>query len=177
MKSFQLFIQTLAVVMIITAIPYAFAQYGSSAEVSNKSTFTDRSKDNLPLESHLPLKKNDTEHKVQPPPTKSLLGKWRTSYKTMKVDALYQIKNVGKTVKGYLTAYIDKQGNQYPENLLALTIKNFDGKQGKGTYQMKYEGKLYKVNCTLTLKNTQTLELNYSYQNYPFTETWTRVSK
>lgn len=177
MKSFQLFIQTLAVVMIITAIPYAFAQYGNSAEGSDKSKSSGGAQNNLPLQSQQPLKKNDTKPVVQTPPTKPLLGKWRTSYKTMKVDALYQIKNTGKAFKGYLTAYIDKQGNQYPENLLALIIQNFDGKQGKGTYQMKYEGKLYKVNCTLTLKNTQTLELSYSYQNYPFTETWTRVSK
>lgn len=182
MTNFELFIKTLVLVVVITAIPYAFAACSNKAgrEQHLKNTKSGELTAKLP-DRALPDKEvNRNNLSMVKPKTNdqnTLPGKWRASYPSMKMDAIYEIKKVNSGFKGHLVNYIDQQGHRYPENLLALTIQTFTGKQGKGIYQMKYEGKHYTVNCTLTLKNAQVLVLNYTYEGYTLKETWKRINK
>ncbi|HAS46600.1 MAG TPA: hypothetical protein DCS93_39320 [Microscillaceae bacterium] len=185
MKNLKLFTKTLVMVTVITAIPYAFAAYSGPEAKQQKPGKNTKSKQ-LPIKSSHPkpsskegARTKSTKLKTKPKPDDqfTLLGKWHASYPSMKMDAVYEIQKAHNHLQGYLVAYIDQQGNRYPERLPVLTIQSFNNQQGKALYQMKYEGKQYKVRCTLTLKNAQTLELNYAYEGYPLKETWKRINK
>ncbi|OJJ19077.1 hypothetical protein BKI52_19875 [marine bacterium AO1-C] len=183
MKNIELFIKTLSVVIVITAIPYAFAAY-SKSEVKQQKHMKNTKPETVSVSSpNQSLSEKETTRndssliKPKPDHQNTLLGKWQANYPSMKMKAVYEIKKATNGFKGHLIAYIDQQGNRYPENLLALNIQTFSGKQGKGIYHMKYEGKQYQVKCTLTLKNAQTLELNYAYEGYPLKETWKRINQ
>ncbi len=173
MKNFNLFIKTLVVVTVLTAVPYAFATYSKPEQNQTKPATISTKSPNPSLSE----KKIQPDNASKPDHQAALLGKWRANYPSLKMDAIYEIKKTANGLKGHLVTYIDQQGNRYTENQLALAIQTLSGKQGKGTYYLKYEGKQYQVKCTLTLKNEQTLELNYAYQGYPLKENWKRVNQ
>ncbi|MEQ3500043.1 hypothetical protein ABMY20_09825 [Tenacibaculum sp. SSH1-16] len=107
--------------------------------------------------------------------TVSLTGKWKVVYKSLNGSVVYVIKREGKIYNAFTYEVQDENG--YGEKVPLeknLIIKYFNGKKGKGTYKVEFEGKKYDIPCKINLKDNNTFLLSYDYYGYNDTEVWKR---
>lgn len=109
--------------------------------------------------------------------TDYIIGKWKVTYNNdeYKGAIVYNLKKEGVSFTAYTFQYEDENGYAEPaEGAKALTIDEFDGYQGKGTYILEYEGAAYEINCQIDMVDENTFKLSYDYQGYSDVETWKR---
>lgn len=150
MNRFQLISRAIVVIFTIAAIPHVFA------------SLTATNKENKPAKANAST------------PDQSFLGKWRVKIQNTELVATYELKQEGKQIKGYMTKVTDKQGNAYNDYSLVLDIRQ--PQSMTGFYQMKYEGKLYKMPCKLKLLDSQRIKIEYTYEGHSLNEIWTKLS-
>lgn len=106
-----------------------------------------------------------------------LLGKWTALYdsKEFKGSIVYDIKNEGGLLNGYIHSLLDENGYSFEDDSVGkkiLIVQSFDGEAGKGIYKVDYAGKQYDIECTIQMLDEKTFELTYDYYGYGDTETW-----
>lgn len=107
--------------------------------------------------------------------TVSLIGKWKVVYKSLNGSVVYDIKKEGKIYNAFTYEVQDENGYGEKVPLVkTLIIKYFNGKKGKGTYKVEFEGKKYDIPCKINLKDNNTFLLSYDYYGYKDTEVWKR---
>ena len=110
--------------------------------------------------------------------TTELQGKWGVTYNSEEFTGtmVYDLKKEGKVINAYLVEYRDEEGYAEaakPEK--TLVIKKFDGKKGRGIYNVSYEGETYEVDCKITIVDDNTFQLSYDYYGYGDTEIWKKL--
>ncbi len=113
----------------------------------------------------------------QSSPYAPLLGKWKVSWDSeeIKGSAIYQIKEVGETIKGFSVKLFDEHEQSMNDNTHVFTLKSFKDKKGKGIYKLDYEGEGYEIPCKIELITPNQLKVSYDYYGYADTEIWNRV--
>lgn len=109
--------------------------------------------------------------------TDYIIGKWKVSYNSDEFTGaiIYDLKKEGNTFNAYTFQYEDENGHsQKAEGTKTLTIQEFDGYQGIGTYWLEYEGERYDVTCQIDMVDENTFKLSYDYHGYGDVETWKR---
>ncbi|MFD2567266.1 hypothetical protein [Pseudotenacibaculum haliotis] len=143
---------------------YTQEEYVEGNSVVTQPTSEEKTKETTTIE------KSTTEQEAI-----SLTGKWKVTYKSLEGSIVYDIKKEGKLFNAYTSEIQDENG--YGEKVTAvktLIIKSFNGKRGKGTYKVEFEGKKYNVPCKIKLIDKHTFQLSYDYYGYKDTEVWKR---
>lgn len=126
-----------------------------------------KDEDKAKVTTTTPKKVSDTQKST------SLEGKWKVTYKSLNGSVVYNIKKEGKLYNAYTYEIQDENGyGQKMPSVKTLIIKSFDGKKGKGTYKVEFEGKKYDVPCKVNLVDKNTFQLSYDYYGYKDTEVW-----
>lgn len=107
-----------------------------------------------------------------------LLGTWQSTEQEdgETYHVVYEFKEVDQTIKAYTISIKDENGNTESFSDLALDKVSFKQNTGTAIYHFEYEGKQYDVSANLTLKDNNTLLLEYSYWGFSDSETWIRVN-
>ncbi|WP_234859087.1 hypothetical protein [Aquimarina aquimarini] len=187
MKNYTLLFKSLAMIVLIagTAHLFSFTAKKNSIDPIQEAPSLEN-----PVTSDTPsvLLETDPENKdsiIQNTSNNSqynqetdyIIGKWKVAYndKNFKGAIVYDLKKEGKIFNAYTYQYQDEHGNaEKAENIKTLTIKKFDGYQGKGIYKIEYEGKKYDIECQIDIVDENTFSLSYDYYGYSDIETWKR---
>lgn len=120
-------------------------------------------------------KTSSTEIVVKNKKAVSLVGKWKVEYKSLNGSLVYDIKKRGKIYNAFTYEVQDENGYGEKVPLVkTLIITYFNGKKGKGTYKVEFEGKRYDIPCKINLKDNNAFLLSYNYYGYKDTEVWKR---
>lgn len=171
MKSSVLLFRSLAIIIFIAGGAHLF-NYLSPNQTSSIETNSNllKSKNNIEEKSVLQNK--------APLSVKDITGKWKVVYNSeeFKGSIIYNLINENNLINAYTWEYQDENGNrEKAANEIALIIQKFDGSNGKGSYNIMYEGKKYDVDCEIKIINKTTFELSYDYYGYGDTETWKKL--
>ncbi|MDN5202442.1 hypothetical protein QQ008_13730 [Fulvivirgaceae bacterium BMA10] len=151
MKNSTMLFRAVLVLIILAAIPHAFATWRSETR----------------SEEPLQVRVNQEN---------PLIGKWEATYDEMEGKVIYQIKKKGNKIMGYTVSFVDEAGNAYVDDSLVLEVKHFSKDKGKAMYMMEYEGEKYEVICEFKLEGNS-LEISYDYYGYQGKEVWKKINE
>lgn len=108
-----------------------------------------------------------------------LAGRWEVEYEAPEFTGtvIYELREEEKGLRGYLVEFSDEQGVWVSDGTLVFRLHSFDGKRGKGSYKIEYEGKHYDIPCDIQLLPSGDLRVQYDYYGYTGDETWVRVER
>lgn len=107
----------------------------------------------------------------------TLIDKWQTTYEEAGESYVvtYEFRKDNNEIKVYSVLAKDGQGDTLKDNTLAMDEVRFLVDKGTAIYIVEDEGKTYNMKAKLWLKNSETLQIDYSYWGYSGTEIWKRV--
>ncbi len=170
MKKSTLLFRSLAIVILITGVAHLTSVASQNIEPNYPEVNSYRNNEvtNQVSTDTKSTYNSDTDY---------ILGKWRVPYneEDFKGSIIYKIQKERTVYSAYTYEYVDENGySEKAEGNKILTLKNFDGYKGSGTYRFKYEEKEYQIDCKIDMVDENTFQLSYEYYDYSGVETWKR---
>jgi len=174
MKNTTLLFRSLAVIILIAGIAHLASFMAQSNDTMETETYEDESQT---------ASKDSLDHDISPEgktsqkETDYLIGKWQVAYDLddFKGTIVYDLKKEGDAFNAYTDTYYDENGySEKAERIKTLTLHNFNGYKGEGTYTLEYQGKHYPIACQIDMVDSNTFVLSYDYYGEIGSETWKR---